>query len=118
MGQSGSCCSGVGWSSREELPLFYCSCQASGSLWPCPQGSVAMLSLLLPTGGAGTALARHTSPASRRDLCALPMEIRRAWPQDIRELLLCLKMRSKYAVLLVFVISLVIIEKENKFISR
>ncbi|NXD44275.1 CHST3 sulfotransferase, partial [Copsychus sechellarum] len=46
------------------------------------------------------------------------MEIRRALPQDIRELLHCLKMRSKYAVLLVFVISLVIIEKENNFISR
>lgn len=48
----------------------------------------------------------------------LPMEIRRALPQDVRELLHCLKMRSKYAVLLVFVISLVIIEKENNFISR
>ncbi|NXV10558.1 CHST3 sulfotransferase, partial [Cettia cetti] len=46
------------------------------------------------------------------------MEIRRALSQDIWELLLCLKMRSKYAILLVFVISLVIIEKENNFISR
>ncbi|XP_010130937.1 PREDICTED: carbohydrate sulfotransferase 3, partial [Buceros rhinoceros silvestris] len=46
------------------------------------------------------------------------MEIRRALPQDFRELLHCLKMRSKYAVLLVFVIGLVIIEKENNFISR
>ncbi|NXW03924.1 CHST3 sulfotransferase, partial [Fregetta grallaria] len=46
------------------------------------------------------------------------MEIRRALPQDLRELLHCLKMRSKYAVLLVFVVGLVIIEKENNFISR
>ncbi|CAN0236442.1 carbohydrate sulfotransferase 3 isoform X2 [Strix aluco] len=46
------------------------------------------------------------------------MEIRRALPQDFRELLHCLKMRSKYAVLLVFVVGLVIIEKENNFISR
>ncbi|NXP32885.1 CHST3 sulfotransferase, partial [Leiothrix lutea] len=46
------------------------------------------------------------------------MEIRCALPKDIRELLHCLKMRSKYAILLVFVISLVIIEKENNFISR
>lgn len=77
-----------------------------------------MLSLLLPTGGAGKALAQETFPACRRNLGVLPMEIRRALPQDIRELLHCLKMRSKYAVLLVFVISLVIIEKENNFISR
>lgn len=48
----------------------------------------------------------------------LPMEIRCALPQDIWELLHCLKMKSKYAVLLVFVITLVIIEKENSFISR
>lgn len=47
-----------------------------------------------------------------------PMEIRRALPQDSRELLHCLKMRSKYAILLVFVVGLVIIEKENNFISR
>ncbi|KFQ34068.1 Carbohydrate sulfotransferase 3, partial [Merops nubicus] len=46
------------------------------------------------------------------------MEIRRALPQDFRELLHCLKMRSKYAVLLVFVVGLIIIEKENNFISR
>ncbi|XP_058666757.1 carbohydrate sulfotransferase 3 [Ammospiza nelsoni] len=46
------------------------------------------------------------------------MEIRRALPQDVRELLNYLKMKSKYAILLVFVISLVIIEKENNFISR
>ncbi|NXM64869.1 CHST3 sulfotransferase, partial [Illadopsis cleaveri] len=46
------------------------------------------------------------------------MEIRCALPKDIWELLHCLKMRSKYAILLVFVISLVIIEKENNFISR
>ncbi|NXS13457.1 CHST3 sulfotransferase, partial [Neodrepanis coruscans] len=46
------------------------------------------------------------------------MEIRRGLPQDIRELLHFLKMRSKYAVLLVFVVSLIIIEKENNFISR
>lgn len=77
-----------------------------------------MLSLLLPTGGAGEALAQGTFPACRRGLGVFPMELRRALPQDIRELLHCLKMRSKYAVLLVFVISLVIIEKENNFISR
>lgn len=70
-----------------------------------------MLSLLLP-------LARDTFPACRRDLRVLAMEIRCALPQDIRELLHCLKMKSKYAVLLVFVITLVIIEKENNFISR
>lgn len=77
-----------------------------------------MLSLLLPTGRADKALAQHIFPACRRDLCVLPMEIRCALPQDIRELLHCLKMRSKYAILLVFVISLIIIEKENNFISR
>lgn len=77
-----------------------------------------MLTLLLPAGRAGKALAQDTFPGCRRDLCVFPMEIRRALPQDIRELLHCLKMRSKYAVLLVFVISLVIIEKENNFISR
>lgn len=32
MGYSGSCSSGVGWSTREEFPLFYCSCQAFVSL--------------------------------------------------------------------------------------
>lgn len=77
-----------------------------------------MLTLLLPAGRAGKALAQDTFPGCRRDLCVFPMEIRRTLPQDIRELLHCLKMRSKYAVLLVFVISLVIIEKENNFISR
>ncbi|KFQ32663.1 Carbohydrate sulfotransferase 3, partial [Mesitornis unicolor] len=46
------------------------------------------------------------------------MEIRHTLPQDFRDLLRCLKMRSKYAVLLVFVVGLVIIEKENNFISR
>lgn len=51
-------------------------------------------------------------------MCAVPMEIRCALPQDFWELLHCLKMRSKYAVLLVFVVGLVIIEKENNFISR
>ncbi|NWI11897.1 CHST3 sulfotransferase, partial [Crypturellus soui] len=39
-------------------------------------------------------------------------------PPDCRDALLRLKMRSKYAVLLVFVVGLVIIEKENNFISR
>lgn len=48
----------------------------------------------------------------------IQMERRSALPQDFRELLHCLKMRSKYAVLLVFVVGLVIIEKENNFISR
>lgn len=46
------------------------------------------------------------------------MERRSALPQDFREVPHCLKMRSKYAVLLVFVVGLVIIEKENNFISR
>ncbi|OXB63861.1 hypothetical protein ASZ78_004156 [Callipepla squamata] len=46
------------------------------------------------------------------------MERRLALPQDFWEVLHCLKMRSKYAVLLVFVVGLVIIEKENNFISR
>lgn len=46
------------------------------------------------------------------------MERRSSLPQDLREVLHCLKMRSKYAVLLVFVVGLVIIEKENNFISR
>ncbi|XP_035167843.1 carbohydrate sulfotransferase 3 [Oxyura jamaicensis] len=46
------------------------------------------------------------------------MERRTSLPQDLREVLHCLKMRSKYAVLLVFVVGLVIIEKENNFISR
>ncbi|XP_062436473.1 carbohydrate sulfotransferase 3 [Rhea pennata] len=46
------------------------------------------------------------------------MERRYALPQDFRDVLHCLKMRSKYAVLLVFVVGLVIIEKENNFISR
>lgn len=77
-----------------------------------------MLSLLLPTGRAGKVLGQDTFPACRRDLCVFPMEIRRALPHDIRELLHYLKMKSKYAVLLVFIISLVIIEKENNFISR
>ncbi|XP_034294513.1 carbohydrate sulfotransferase 3 [Pantherophis guttatus] len=38
--------------------------------------------------------------------------------QDIWELLHRLRMKSKYAVLLVFVVALVIIEKENNIISR
>ncbi|KYO42448.1 carbohydrate sulfotransferase 3 isoform A [Alligator mississippiensis] len=41
-----------------------------------------------------------------------------ALPQDFRDLLHCLRMRSKYAILLVFVVALVIIEKENNIISR
>ncbi|XP_035748441.1 carbohydrate sulfotransferase 3, partial [Egretta garzetta] len=58
-------------------------------------------------------------PGGREGRAGLsPMEIRRALPQEFWELLHCLKMRSKYAVLLVFVIGLVIIEKENNFISR
>lgn len=77
-----------------------------------------MLSLLLPTGRAGKALAQDTFSACRRDLCVPPMEIRCALPKDIWELLHWLKMRSKYAIVLVFVLSLVIIEKENNFISR
>lgn len=87
-----------------------------------------MLTLLLPTGRAAPGracgaedagqLAQDSSPAGGRDLCVPPMEIRRALPQDFRELLHCLKMRSKYAVLLVFVVGLIIIEKENNFISR
>lgn len=87
-----------------------------------------MLTLLLPAGRAGPRrasraedarqLAQDTSPAGRRDLRVLPMELLRTLPQDFRELLHCLKMRSKYAVLLVFVVGLVIIEKENNFISR
>ncbi|XP_063020308.1 carbohydrate sulfotransferase 3 isoform X2 [Melospiza melodia melodia] len=72
----------------------------------------------LPRWQQQAGLAQDTFPACRRELCALPMEIRRALPQDARELLHCLKMKSKYAILLVFVISLVIIEKENNFISR
>ncbi|XP_006121561.1 carbohydrate sulfotransferase 3 [Pelodiscus sinensis] len=39
-------------------------------------------------------------------------------PQDIRDLRHCLRMKSKYAILLVFVVALVIIEKENNIISR
>uniref|UniRef100_A0A8D0BQP8 Sulfotransferase n=1 Tax=Salvator merianae TaxID=96440 RepID=A0A8D0BQP8_SALMN len=39
-------------------------------------------------------------------------------PQDVWELLHCLRMRSKYAIFLVFVVALVIIEKENNIISR
>lgn len=87
-----------------------------------------MLTLLLPAGRAGPCraswaedarwLAQDTPPAGRRDLSVLPMELRRTLPQDFWELLHCLKMRSKYAVLLVFVVGLVIIEKENNFISR
>ncbi|XP_009993194.1 PREDICTED: carbohydrate sulfotransferase 3 [Chaetura pelagica] len=46
------------------------------------------------------------------------METRCSLPQDSWELLHCLKMRSKYAILLVFIVGLVIIEKENNFISR
>lgn len=58
-------------------------------------------------------------PGGREGRASLsPMEIRRALPQEFWELLHCLKMRSKYAILLVFVIGLVIIEKENNFISR
>ncbi|XP_063262384.1 carbohydrate sulfotransferase 3 isoform X2 [Prinia subflava] len=60
---------------------------------------------------------RHL-PIVQEGPCVLPMEIRRALPQNVQELLHCLKMRSKYAILLVFIISLVIIEKENNFISR
>ncbi|XP_029465137.1 carbohydrate sulfotransferase 3 [Rhinatrema bivittatum] len=41
-----------------------------------------------------------------------------ALPKDFRDLLRSLRMRSKYAIFLVFVIALVIIEKENKIISK
>lgn len=84
-----------------------------------------MLTLLLLPGRATLSRAKDakwpaqdTSPAGPKDLLAFPMELRRALPQDVRELLYCLKMRSKYAILLVFVVGLIIIEKENNFISR
>jgi len=83
---------------------------------PCPQRATTALTLLLPTGRA--AVGRGCWAASPGPPCVSPMEIRRALPQDFRELLHCLKMRSKYAVLLVFVVGLIIIEKENNFISR
>ncbi|KAM8806152.1 carbohydrate sulfotransferase 3 [Eudromia elegans] len=46
------------------------------------------------------------------------MERRAALPAECRDALLRLKVRSKYAVLLVFVVGLVVIEKENNFIAR
>ncbi|XP_030059281.1 carbohydrate sulfotransferase 3 [Microcaecilia unicolor] len=41
-----------------------------------------------------------------------------AWPKNIRDLLQSLRMRSKYAIILVFAIALFIIEKENNIISK
>uniref|UniRef100_A0A8C8RCX6 Sulfotransferase n=1 Tax=Pelusios castaneus TaxID=367368 RepID=A0A8C8RCX6_9SAUR len=46
------------------------------------------------------------------------MDKGRTSSQDIQDLRHCLRMKSKYAIFLVFVVALVIIEKENNIISR
>ncbi|XP_077206648.1 carbohydrate sulfotransferase 3 [Paroedura picta] len=46
------------------------------------------------------------------------MDKGRTLPQDFGEFLHCLRMRSRFAIFLVFVVALVIIEKENNIISR
>lgn len=39
-------------------------------------------------------------------------------PMDLRDLLRTIRIKAKYALFLVFVVVLVIIEKENKIISK